>query len=89
MGLNLAFRSHVTWRHYHTAPIQQDYIRPAGCCLVECATCVAGVGAWCRQGRTGDGFLDARGQQQGCENGAQASARERLNLRFLNGSQWK
>src|SRR6266496_2499909 len=23
-------------RHYHAAPIQQDYIRPAGCCLVEC-----------------------------------------------------
>ena len=50
MGLNLAFRSHVTWRHYHTAPIQQDYIRPAGCCLVECPKCGAGVGVWCRQG---------------------------------------
>ena len=32
----------VTWRHYHTAPIQQDYIRPAGCCLVECPKCGAG-----------------------------------------------
>ena len=49
MGLNLVFRSHVTWRHYHTAPIQQDYIRPAGCCLVECPKCGAGVGVWCRQ----------------------------------------
>jgi integrase len=34
MGLELVFRSHVTWRHYHPAPIRQDYIRPAGCCLV-------------------------------------------------------
>ena len=49
MGLNLVFRSHVTWRHYHTAPIQQDYIRPAGCCLVECPKCGAKVGVWCRQ----------------------------------------
>ena len=49
MGLDLVFRSPVTGRHYHTAPIQQDYIRPAGCCLVECPKCGAGVGVWCRQ----------------------------------------
>jgi integrase len=49
MGLELIFRSHVTGRHYHTAPIQQDYIRPAGCCLVECPKCGAGTGVWCRQ----------------------------------------
>jgi Phage integrase family len=49
MGLELVFRSHVTGRHYHTAPIQQDYIRPAGCCLVECPKCGAGVGVWCEQ----------------------------------------
>ncbi len=48
-GLELVFESHVTGRHYHTAPIQQDYIRPAGCCLVECPTCGAGVGIWCQQ----------------------------------------
>lgn len=30
VGLELIFRSHVTARHYHTAPIQQDYLRPAG-----------------------------------------------------------
>ena len=29
--------------------IQQDYIRPAGCCLVECPKCGAGVGVWCQQ----------------------------------------
>jgi integrase len=49
MGLELVFRSHVTGRHYHTAPIQQDYIRPAGCCVVECPKCGAGVGVWCEQ----------------------------------------
>ena len=31
------------------APIQQDYIRPPGCCLVECPKCGAGVGVWCWQ----------------------------------------
>ena len=30
VGLELVFRSHVTARHYRTAPIQQDDIRPAG-----------------------------------------------------------
>jgi integrase len=49
MGLELVFTSPVTGRHYHTAPIQQDYIRPAGCCLVECPSCGAGIGVWCRQ----------------------------------------
>ena len=49
VGFELVFRSHVTARHYHTAPIQQDYIRPAGCCLVACPKCRAGIGVWCRQ----------------------------------------
>lgn len=49
VGLELVFRSRVTARHYHTAPAQQDYIRPAGCCLVECPKCGAGVGVWCQQ----------------------------------------
>jgi integrase len=39
IGLELVFTSHVTGRHYHTAPIQQDYVRPAGCCLVACPKC--------------------------------------------------
>jgi integrase len=49
MGSELVFTSPVTGRHYHTAPVQQDYIRPAGCCLVECPNCGAGVGIWCEQ----------------------------------------
>jgi integrase len=49
MGSELVFTSPVTGRHYHTAPVQQDYIRPAGCCLVECPSCGAGIGVWCQQ----------------------------------------
>ena len=49
IGLDLLFTSPVTGRHFHTAPIQQDYIRPAGCCLVECPKCGAAAGVWCRQ----------------------------------------
>jgi integrase len=49
MGLDLVFASPVTGRHYHTAPIQQDYIRPAGWCLVECPRCGAGAGVWCQE----------------------------------------
>jgi integrase len=45
-GLDLVFTSPATGRHFHTAPIQQDYIRPAGCCLVECQKCGAGEGVW-------------------------------------------
>src|SRR5258708_36331915 len=58
MGLELVFRSHVTGRHYHTAPIQQDYFRPAGCCVVEVPKCGAGCGAWC-----GQDSLTAKGQR--------------------------
>lgn len=50
VGLDLVFPSPVTGRHYHTAPIQQDYLRPAGWCLVECTKCGAGVGDWCVDG---------------------------------------
>jgi integrase len=49
IGSELVFTSPVTGRHYHTAPAQQDYIRPAGCCLVECPSCGAGIGVWCQQ----------------------------------------
>jgi integrase len=49
VGLDLVFPSSSTGRHYHTAPIQQDYIRPAGWCLVECPKCRAGVGVWCQK----------------------------------------
>jgi integrase len=46
-GLKLVFTSPVTGRHFHTAPVQQDYIRPAGCCLVACPKCGAAAGVWC------------------------------------------
>jgi len=46
-GSELVFPSSSTGRHYHTAPVQQDYIRPAGCCLVVCPKCGAAPGVWC------------------------------------------
>ena len=56
MGLDLLFPSTSTGRHFHSAPAQQDYIRPAGCCLVACPTCGAGVGVWCiQEARTPNG----------------------------------
>jgi integrase len=55
-GSDLLFPSTATGRHFHTAPIQQDYIRPAGCCLVGCPKCGAATGLWCRQdGKTPNG----------------------------------
>ena len=45
-GLDLVFTSPATGRHFHTAPLQQDYIRQAGCCLVACPKCGAGEGVW-------------------------------------------
>jgi integrase len=44
----LMFPSHVTGRNFHASPIQQDYIRPAGCCLVACPNCSATSGMWCK-----------------------------------------
>jgi integrase len=44
---DILFPSPVTGRHYHASPIQQDYIRPAGCCLVACPKCGAEAGVWC------------------------------------------
>jgi integrase len=49
IGSDLLFISPVTGRHFHAGPIQQDYIRSAGCCLVECPKCGAGAGVWCEQ----------------------------------------
>jgi integrase len=48
-GPDLLFPSTATGRHFHTAPIQQDYIRPAGCCLVGCPQCTAAAGVWCQE----------------------------------------
>ena len=56
VGLDLVFPSTATGRHFHAAPAQQDYIRPAGCCLVKCPKCGAGVGIWCLEaGKTPNG----------------------------------
>jgi integrase len=44
----LVFPSHITGRPFHASPIQQDYTRPAGCCLVACSKCSAVAGTWCQ-----------------------------------------
>jgi integrase len=44
----LLFVSPMTGRHFHASPIGQDYIRPAGYCLVDCPNCGAVAGEWCK-----------------------------------------
>jgi integrase len=46
-GSPLVFPSPVTGRSYHASPIQQDCIRRAGWCLVECPKCGAKPGVAC------------------------------------------
>ncbi len=43
----LVFPSHVTGQCYHASPLQQDWIRRAGFCLVACPDCGAASGARC------------------------------------------
>lgn len=43
----LVFPSHITGRCYHASPLQQDWIRRAGWCLVECPECEAVPGVRC------------------------------------------
>ncbi|HXU17638.1 MAG TPA: hypothetical protein VN708_21055 [Terriglobales bacterium] len=43
----LVFPSHVTGRCYHASPLQQDWIRRAGFCLVACPECGAAPGERC------------------------------------------
>jgi len=43
------FANPITKQPYFPTSIQKRHIRPAGCCLVECPECGAGVGVWCRQ----------------------------------------
>jgi integrase len=43
----LLFLSPVTGRCFHASPIQQDYIRRAGWCLVKCSVCQAVPGVAC------------------------------------------
>jgi integrase len=46
-GSELLFTSPVTGRHFHASPAQQDYLRPAGWCLVACPQCGAAIGKRC------------------------------------------
>lgn len=46
-GSDLLFPSPVTGHPYHACPIQQDYIRRAGWCLVACPECNAAPGVAC------------------------------------------
>lgn len=54
-GSELLFPSPVTGRSYHACPIQQDYIRRAGWCLVACPKCGAASGVLCNDVRRGRG----------------------------------
>jgi integrase len=49
--VGLVFPSHITGRCYHGSPLQQDWIRRAGWCLVECPECGAKPGAGCTGNR--------------------------------------
>jgi integrase len=44
----LVFPSHITGQCYHASPLQQDWIRRAGWCLVACPRCGAEPGERCK-----------------------------------------
>ena len=46
-GIGLVFPSHITGRCYHASPLQQDWIRRAGWCLVPSPECGAEPGIRC------------------------------------------
>lgn len=46
--VGLVFPSHITGRCYHASPLQQDWIRRAGLCLVSCPECGAVSGERCK-----------------------------------------
>jgi integrase len=48
-GSGLVFPNPTTGRSYHASPIQQDYIRRAGWCLVACPRCEAAPGTACTE----------------------------------------
>ena len=54
-GSELVFPSPATGRPYHASPIQQDYIRRAGWCLVACPECNAAPGVPCQNAKHGRG----------------------------------
>ena len=45
-GSSLLFPNPATGRSYHASPIQQDYIRRVGWCLVACPLCAAAPPQW-------------------------------------------
>jgi len=50
------FANPMTNRPYHPAEIQKRYLRPSGCCTVQCPTCGAKPGVWCwQEGPTANG----------------------------------
>jgi integrase len=53
----LVFPSPITGRSFHASPIQQDWIRRAGWCLVKCPACGAEPGVACSQTTNGRGKL--------------------------------
>jgi integrase len=56
-GADLLFESPKTRHCYHASPIQQDYIRRAGWCLVKCPVCMAVPGTACAVVLRGKGSL--------------------------------
>lgn len=56
-GSELLFPSPATGNCYHASPIQQDYIRRAGWCLVKCPVCKAAPGTSCAVVLKGRGSL--------------------------------
>ena len=50
------FANVMTNRPYHPGEIQKRYLRPSGCCIVQCPTCGARPGLWCwQEGPTANG----------------------------------
>ena len=50
------FANIMTNRPYHPGEIQKRYLRPSGCCIVQCPTCGARPGLWCwQEGPTANG----------------------------------
>ena len=50
------FANPMTNRPYHPTEIQKRYLRPSGCCTVQCPTCGSRPGVWCwKDGPTANG----------------------------------
>lgn len=73
-GADLLFPSPATGLSYHASPIQQDYIRRAGWCLVACPACGAAAGTACietdkERGNRPAVFVHDERRQLATENG--------------------